>query len=143
MNILVRNECESMYNMITNLVNEVYDGKTSEFLGYATFELAPTETAKLLQLVNYGKVPESIILSNLDIVRTAEDYAPPTLTVKYPRIGILRALFRDDTSGVLIPIEIHFTFDVRGRGQQRGNLYHFDSVEYSNIKVDEIKHNIK
>lgn len=132
-----------MYNMITNLVNEVYDGKTGEFLGYATFELAPTEAAKLLQLVNYAKVPESITLSNLDIVRTAENYTPPELTVQYPRIGILRALFRDDTSGVLIPVEIHFTFDVRGRGQQRGNLYHFDSVEYNNIKVDQIRQNLK
>lgn len=132
-----------MYNMVTKLINEVYDGKTGKFLGYATFELSPADEAKLLDLLNFGKVPQYLTLLNVDIVRTAEDYVPPELTEKYPRAGVLRALFRDDTSGVLMPIEIHFTFDVRGKGQQSGDLYHFDSVEYSNIKVNQINYNTK
>jgi len=132
-----------MYNMVTKLVNEVYDGKTGEFLGYATFELSPTDETKLLDLLNYGKVPQYLTLLNVDIVRTAKDYVPPELTEKYPRSGVLHALFRDDTSGVLMPIDIHFTFDVRGKGQQSGDLFHFDSVEYSNIKVDQINYNTK
>lgn len=132
-----------MYDMITNLVNEVYDGNTGKFLGYATFQLPASEEKKILQLVNYGKCPDSLTLLNLDIINTAEDYVPPEITKKFSRVGVLRALFRDEDSGVFIPVEIHFTFDVRGRGQQSGNLYHFDSVEYSNIKIDKIRQNLK
>ena len=132
-----------MYDMVTNLQNEVYDRETGNFLGYATFELPPREEEKLLQLVNYGKIPESLTLVNVDIILTAADYVPPELTIKYPRIGVLHALFRDETSGAFIPVEIHFTFDVRGKGQQSGNLYHFDSVEYSNMKVDQISQGLK
>lgn len=37
-----------MYDMITNLVlvNEVYDGNTGKFLGYATFQLPASEEKK-------------------------------------------------------------------------------------------------
>lgn len=42
-----------------------------------------------------------------------------------------------------MPVEIHLTFDVRGKGRQYANLYHFDSAEYSNIKVDGISYNTK
>lgn len=127
-----------MYDIVTHLVNEVYDGKTDEFLGYSTFELPTTEERKLLQLVNYGKIPESLILLNVNFSQTPPDYVPPKLTEKAKRRGVLRALFRDKASGVFVPVDIHFTFDVRGRGNLSGDVYHFDSLEYSNIKVDQI-----
>lgn len=69
---------------------------------------------------NYGKCPDSLTLLNLDIINTAEDYVPPEITKKFSRVGVLRALFRDEDSGVFIPVEIHFTFDVRGRGNNPG-----------------------
>lgn len=130
-----------MYNLVTNLVDEIYHGKTGEFLGYATFELPQAEEDKVLNLVNYGETLKFLILLNLDVVKTAKDYVPPELIQKYPRTGIIRALFRDADSGALTPIEIRLTYDARGRGQETGDVYHFDSVEYSNIKVDEIRYN--
>lgn len=129
-----------MYNLVTNLTNEVHDGDTGKFLGYATFELPQTEEEKLLDLVNYGETPTSLTLLNADIKKTSKDYVPPALIKKYPRTGILRASFRDKDSGTLMPVEIHLTFDVRGKGRQYANLYHFDSVEYSNIKVNAISY---
>ncbi|MET0017912.1 hypothetical protein [Oscillibacter sp.] len=130
-----------MYNLVANLTNEVHDGITGKFLGYVTFELPQTEEEKLLNLVNYGETPQSLILLNADIKKTAEDYVPPALIKKYSRAGILRASFRDKDSGTFMPVEIHLTFDVRGKGRQYANLYHFDSAEYSNIKVDAIRYN--
>lgn len=130
-----------MYNLVTNLTNEVHDGNTGKFLGYATFELPQTEEKKLLNLVNYGETPQSLTLLNATIKNATEDYVPPALIKKYPRAGVLRASFRDKDSGAFMPIEIHLTFDVRGNGRQYANLYHFDSAEYSNIKVDAIKYN--
>lgn len=127
-----------MYDMVTNLINEVHDGDTGQLLGYVTFKLPPEEEEKLLQLANYGKIPEFLTLLNADIIQTAENYVPPEPIKKFSRAGVLRALFRDENSGVLIPVEIHFTFDVRGKSQHYGNLYHFDSAEYSNMKVDKI-----
>lgn len=131
-----------MYNMVTNLTNEVYDANTGKFLGYATFELPQTEEAKMLKLVNYGETPKNLTLLNAEINKTAADYVPPELIKKYPRSGILRASFRDKNSGAFIPVEIHLTFDVRGKGRQYANLYLFDSVEYSNIKIVDIRQNI-
>ncbi|BAK99910.1 hypothetical protein OBV_27120 [Oscillibacter valericigenes Sjm18-20] len=130
-----------MYNLVTNLVDEIYHGKTGNFLGYATFELPQTEEEKILNLVNYGETPKCLILLNLDVIKTAKDYVPPELIKKYSRAGILRALFRDADSGVLMPIEICLKYDARGRGQETGDIYHFDSVEYSNIEIGEIRYN--
>lgn len=129
-----------MYNMVTNLTNEVFDGNTGKFLGYATFELPKTEEDKMLNLVNFGETPKNLTLLNAEIKKTAVDYVPPQIIKKYPRMGILRASFRDQNSGSFIPVEIHLTFDVRGKGRQYADLYHFDSVEYSNIKIVGISH---
>lgn len=128
-----------MYDMVINhLNNKIFDGNTGEFLGDVFFELSQDEKEKLLRLVNYGKVPESLILLNAQIVGTPEDYKPPELTKAYTRKGILSAHFRDDASGEHVPIELHMKFDVRGRGRRSGDLYHFDSAEYRNITVDQI-----
>jgi len=132
-----------MYNLVTNLTNEIHDGNTGKFLGFVTFELPKTEEEKLLNLVNYGETPQTITLLNAKITKTAKDYVPPELIKKYSRTGILRASFRDKDSGTFMPIEIHLAFDVRGKGRQYANLYHFDSAEYSNIKVDAIRYTAK
>ena len=127
-----------MYDKDTNLVNELYDGKTGQFLGYATFGKAQPEEEKILKWINYGSIPESLILLDSEIKPTTENYVPPKLTEKISRKGILHASLRDENSGVFIPVEIQFTFDVRGRSQKNKNLYQFNSVEYSNIKVERV-----
>lgn len=127
-----------MFDKITNPVNEVYDGKTNEFLGYSRFDLSKSEEEKLLQLVNYGIIPKALTLLNVTFSQTPEDYVPPDLIHALSRRGILRALFRDAESGKNIPVEIYFTFDVRGRGNLAGDAYYFDSLEYSNLKIDQI-----
>ncbi|MPM59615.1 hypothetical protein SDC9_106460 [bioreactor metagenome] len=129
-----------MYNLVTNLNIEIHDANTGNFLGYATFDLPQAEEKKLLNLINYGETPQTLTLLNTNITKTAKDYVPPELIKKYSRTGILRASFRDKDSGILMPIEIHLAFDVRGKGRQYANLYHFDSAEYSNIKVDAVKY---
>lgn len=129
-----------MYDMVTNPVNEVYDGETGKFLGYVTFGTPQPEEEKLLGLINYGNIPESLILLNAEIIPMTEDYIPPELIKKFSRRGILRALCRDENSGAFIPVEIQLMFDIRGRGRQGKNLYQFDSVEYSNIKVERVNH---
>ena len=129
-----------MYDKVTNLVNEVYDGKTGKFLGYATFGMPQPEEDKILKLINYGRVPESLILLDAEINPTAENYIPPKIIEKLSRKGVLRASLRDENSGDFIPVEIQLTFDVRGRSRQGKNLYQFDSVEYSNIKVVRVSH---
>ena len=127
-----------MFDKVSHLVNEIYDGSTNKFLGYSRFDLSQSEEEKLLDLVNYGKVPESLILLNVRFSQTPADYVPPSLTQKSKRRGILRGLFRDADSGKYIPVEIYFTFDVRGRGNLSGDIYYFDSLEYSNIQIDHI-----
>lgn len=127
-----------MFDRIAKPVNRVYDSVTNEFLGYSRFDLSPSEEEKLLQLVNYGKIPKSLILLDVTFSQTPKDYVPPSLTQKFRRRGVLRALFRDADSGKYIPVEIYFTFDVRGRGNASGDIYYFDSLEYSNIKIDQI-----
>ena len=131
-----------MYNLVANLTNEIHDANTGEFLGYVTFELPQTEEEKLLDLVNYGETPQNLTLLNATVKKATKDYVPPELIKKYSRTGILRASFRDKDSGTFMPIEIHLAFDVRGKGRQYANLYHFDSAEYSNIKVDAIRYNM-
>lgn len=126
-----------MYDKVTNLVNEIYDGKTGQFLGYSTFGMPQPEEEKILKWINYGSIPESLILLDAEIKPTTENYIPK-LTEKISRKGILHASLRDENSGVFIPVEIQFTFDVRGRSQKNKNLYQFNSVEYSNIKVERV-----
>lgn len=117
----------------------IYNGENNKLIGTASFRLTPESEQALLDLVNYGIDPSSLTLLDIDLYQPDEDYVPPTPYDAYKREGTIYALFTDSTIGMDIPIEIKMKYKARARGNLLGNLYHFESVEFSNIKIEDIK----
>jgi hypothetical protein len=116
---------------------DVYDVETGKLVGNARFKLSPESEKALLDLVNNGKPPKSLLLINEEVFNTPEDYLPPTGSIPVRREGIFRAWFRQD-DGNTVPIEIRLIFDALVRGSRMPNKYFFDSTQYSNIKIESI-----
>lgn len=119
----------------------IYDGETHKLIGIASFKLTSDSEKALLQLVNYGIKPSSITLLDVDLYQPNEDYVPPIPYNAYKREGTIYALFTDANSGEDIPIEIQLKYTARARGNLLGNLYHFDSVEFSDMEIESVKIN--
>jgi hypothetical protein len=115
----------------------IYDGETGEPVSQTRFSLSAEAERALLDLVNYNIIPPKLLLLNLRF-QPAEHYIPPSLDRPVKRVGAIRGLFTDAASGELIPVEIRIRYDARARGNLLGGEYFFDSVEYSNIELEEI-----
>ena len=130
-----------MFTKIEDPRIAIYDGKTNKFIGVASFNLTPESENALLKLVNYGVKPSSMILLDIDLYQPDKDYVPPTPYDAYEREGTIYALFTDYGTGEEIPVEIQMKYKARARGNLLGNLYHFDSVEFSDIDIESVKIN--
>jgi len=128
-----------MYTKISNPSIVIYDGKTGELIGTATFKLTGESEKALLNLLNYNVRPTSLTLLDADLYKPSPNYIPPTPYSPYSRRGIIHALFTDAYTGNSVPVEIQLKYDARARGNIAGDLYHFDSVEFGNIDIESVK----
>jgi len=128
-----------VFAKITNPEIYIYDGNTGEFISETKFSLSNDAEKALLDLVNYNKIPPNLLLLNLSF-QPSDHYIPPSLDRPVKRIGIIKALFTEAYSGEMRPVEIKIKYDAWAHGNLAGNLYYFDSVEYSNIELEEIKY---
>lgn len=118
---------------------DIYNGTTDEYLGSAIFSVTPSVESALLGMVNNATIPKSIVLQDVTFFPSSSRYVPPGVFVKYPRNGIIHAEFRDADSRLWIPVDIYINFDSQARGNLSGDKYHFDSVEYTNIGIQDTK----
>lgn len=128
-----------VFDRITAPRIDIYDGKTNEYYGKATFPVTTNVEDGLLQIVNYGATPDRIILQDVTFLPASSKYVPPGLFEKVNRNGIIRAAFRDENSHFWTPIDIYMNFDSQARGNLLGDKYHFDSVVYTDIIIKDIK----
>ncbi len=127
-----------MYSKIESPSIVIYDGKTNENIGIATFKLSNQSERALLDLVNYGAQPSYLTLLDLDLYQPASDYIPPKPYESYAREGTINASFIDSYSGRPIPAEIRMKYNALARGNLLGNLYHFDSAEFNSIEIKSV-----
>lgn len=122
-----------MYTQIINPSIAVYDPETDKFLGDGRFKLTLSAEQALLDWMNYGISPKSLVMVESSFV-PSEDYVPITPNMTYHQKGIFRALMKDEDTGKWVPVEARITYDWRSRSPEPGNFA--SSVEFNNIKVD-------
>lgn len=66
-------------------------------------------------------------------VKTTEGEAMPE------NKGIIHAMLLDSLTGKFVPVEIKLKFKIKARANLSGNIYYFDSAEYSNIEIESVK----
>ncbi len=128
-----------MYTKITNPSIVIFDGKTGELIGTATFKLTDESEKKLLNLLNYNIQPSSLTLLDVDLYKPSPNYTPPIPYSPYARKGTIHALFTDAYAGNPVPVEIQLKYNARARGNTTGNLFHFESVEFGDIDIQSVK----
>jgi len=55
----------------------IYDSKTNEYYGRANFPVTTDVEDSLLQIVNYGRTPEQIILQDITFLSASSKFVPP------------------------------------------------------------------
>lgn len=128
-----------MYTKISNPSIVIYDGKSSELIGTATFKLTKESEKALLNLLNYNVPPSSLTLLEMVLYEPSPNYIPPTPFMPYPRKGTIHALFKNAYTGKLVSVEIRLSYNARARGNITGDLYRFESVEFSDIDIESVQ----
>lgn len=123
-----------MFDRILNPSSEVFDGITGDYIGRAHFSLTSEAEKNMLDYLNYGIVPKSLILFDVDIGETSKNYAVPELFQKNRRVAAFHAAARDEDSGMYLPFVIHVTYDTIVRGNLCKSTCHVDSAEVSSIE---------
>ena len=124
-----------MYSKITDSYFDVFDGGTNNYMGHSHFTLTQSSERKLLDFLNYNRVPDTLVLLDVTVSEASINYIPPELFQKHSRISTLYIDAVDAYSGSLVPIEIVMSYDVIARGHLSGSPYSFDSLELGNIKI--------
>jgi len=128
-----------MYDQIANASASLFDGDTENFLGKAQFSLSDDSQKKLLDLLNYGKIPEKLVVSDVSLYDPAKGYVPPELYEAYRRSSVLNAVARDKYSGEQVPVEIRLKYDSSVRSHSSKNPYYIDCVGAENIEVVDVR----
>ena len=118
---------------------DLYDSQTNEYYGRATFAAAPDVENGLLQIINHAGTPASIVIQNVTFFPSSSGYVPPEYFERRAQKGIFRADFRDADSQLWMLADIFVTFDTWVRGKRQGDAYLFDSVQFTNIAVQDIR----
>lgn len=118
---------------------DLYSSQTNEYYGRATFAVTPDAENGLLQIINDKGVPKSIVLQNVTLFPSSGGYAPPGPFERFAQKGVIRADYRDADSKFWTLADISVTFDVWVRGNRQGDEYRFDSVEFTNIVVQDVR----
>jgi len=129
-----------MYSKITDSFLDVFDEETGLYMGHSHFTLTQGSENKLLDFLNYNKVPDTLVLLNVSLSDTSADYIPRELFEKHSRISVLYIDVVDAYSQRLIPIEIEMSYDVLVRGNLSRTPYYFESVELRNIKILDVNY---
>lgn len=124
-----------MYDRITNASVDVFDGSTGDHLGKARFQLSPESEATLLDLLNYGKAPQELLLMDVTLYAPTNNYIPPEPYKPYQRSSTISAIARDKYSREQVPVEFNLKYDSRVRAHLTRNLYYFECIDFENIKV--------
>ncbi len=122
-----------MYTRMINPSVAAYDPATGKFIGDAYFKLTHSAEQALLDWMNYGISPKSLIMVESRF-EPSENYTPITPNSTYPQRGVFKALAKDEDTGKWVPVEAHITYDWRSRSPEPGNF--ISGVEFSNIKPD-------
>lgn len=128
-----------MYDRVAAPRVDIYDGITNEYYGRSIFPVTASIENSLLQIVNYEGIPKAMVFQDATFLPASKDYVPPGLYEKVRRNGIARAAFRDANSHLWVLIEIYMNFDSQVRGNLLDDKYHFDSVEYTDIIVQDVR----
>ena len=129
-----------MYSKITDSFLDVFDGETGLYMGHSHFTLTEGSEKKLLDFLNYNKVPNTLVLLNVSLSDTSSDYIPPELFQKHNRNSVLFIDVVEAHSQRLVPIEIEMSYDVLVRGNLSDTPYFFESVELENIKILDVNY---
>lgn len=133
-NILALEGAGAVYTQIINPSVAAYDAETGLFLGDARFRLTSSAEQALLDWLNYGIVPKSLVMMQ-SYFEPSEHHTPITPNTIYHQKGIARAMARDENIGVWVPVEGRVTYDWRSRSSEPpGNF--ISSIEFSNIGID-------
>lgn len=124
-----------MYDRITNTSIDVFDGSTGDHLGKARFGLSPESETTLLDLLNDGKAPQELLLTDVTLYAPADNYIPPEPYKPYQRRSTISAVARDKYSREQVPVEFNLKYDSRVRAHLTQNLYYFECIGFENIKV--------
>lgn len=128
-----------VYSKITNPSFIIFDGKTGSYIGHSRVTPTPESEQKILDLLNFNQIPDSLTLLNITLSRPSNSYLPPAVSRKLPRVAILNIEALDQHSGEWVPLELRMRYDVLARGNLTGGLYHFDSVELDNMDLVDMK----
>lgn len=129
-----------MYSKITDSFLDVFDEKTGLYMGHSHFTLTQGSENKLLDFLNYNKIPDTLALLNVSLSDVSANYIPPELFCMHERISVLYIDVVDTYSRRLVPIEIKMSYDVLVRGNLSGTPYYFESVELENIKILDVNY---
>lgn len=128
-----------MYDQITILGMDFYTGDTGVYLGRARFLPSKESEDKLLDLLNYGKVPNNLFFMNMVIYRRELTYITPALFNPYYHYSIMYLLARDKDSREQVSFEIRLEYNFRVRAHYTPNPYYFESLQLENITVFDIR----
>ncbi|MGE4277550.1 MAG: hypothetical protein AB7E30_10305 [Lawsonibacter sp.] len=127
-----------MFDKVSRMYIDVYDGITDEYLGRTVFKITPEVENIILNYAKNNKGPDRIVLQDAYFDPAGNDYTMPLPYKKYCRKGTFKAMLRDQYSLLWIPVEIHTKYNIMGRVQPQEGQYHFDSIEYSDIVVEDV-----
>ena len=128
-----------MYGRITNTTLDVFATPTREYVGRAKFTLSSEDELKLLNLLNYNVIPDSLLLLDVVPYETSIDYVSPILFKNYRSEVVIRANVRISGADFEPPVEIRLNCDIRGRQSAHGAMHEYNSMELSNIELLDIK----
>ena len=80
-----------------------------------------------------------MLFQNVTFLPASNNYVPPAVFEKTRRNAIVRAALRDANSLLWVPADIHMNFDSQVRGKLLEDKYSFNSVEYTDIIVEDVK----
>ncbi len=127
-----------MFTQISNPTALIYDPKTGELLGKATFQLTNETEKNILDFVNNGAPIPALTMLDIKFDPTPA-YVPPKALQSYPRKGVFKALFKMCGSYMSLPIELDGTFTTQMRSGAFGTQDFVSSADFKDIHVDSMK----
>lgn len=127
-----------MFDRIINPSSDIFDADTGAYIGKAHFSFLGNAERALLDYLNYGLIPTSLLLMDVDIDEVQGAYLVTDPYERNHRAAALYAVARDRDSGLYMPFVMRLRYDTVTRGNLSGNVYHADSVELSNIEPVDI-----
>lgn len=124
-----------MYIDVINPDLTIFDGASGKYIGTSHFDLTNESKLKILDMLNYNRVPQTLTLQNLTLTPPTGEYVPPGIGKKLPRKAILTVDAIDASSGEQVPIAIRLKYSVQALGGLIGGMYDFNTLEMSNIQL--------